>query len=170
VLNRGDAPDFVFHEHPAAISRMVFWKSPENDWKFDGVSSLKGVNIGLIKDYSSGDSLDAYFSAHPGQVEESSGKDPLVSLVRRLKRGRVDVIIEDSWVMGYFLETHPEFKRLVFAGGIEGNAMYVPLSPALPKVSRNLARVIDEGIEMLKKSGELEKIYARYGVQSSSGN
>ena len=102
----GDAPDFVFHEHPAAISRMVFWKSPENDWKFDGVSSLKGVNIGLIKDYSYGDSLDAYFSAHPGQVEESSGKDPLVSLVRRLKRGQVDVIIKDSWVMGYFLETH----------------------------------------------------------------
>lgn len=167
---RGDAPDFVFHEQPAAISRMEFRKLPANDWEYEGLASLEGLSIGAIKDYSYGDSLDAYFAAHPEQMQMSFGKDPLVSLVRRLERGRVDVVIEESRVMAYFLKTHPEFTELVPAGGTDGHLIYVPLSPALPDLSRDLASVIDEGIEALRKSGELEKIYARYGVQGSSGN
>jgi polar amino acid transport system substrate-binding protein len=162
---RQDVPDFVFHDRPAATSTMQFWTLPDSDWTYTGLESLEGLEIGLIKDYSYGDEVDPYFKANPDQLQETVGKDPLVSLVRRLERGRVDVVIDDSWVMAYFLKSHPDMPRLRMAGGVEGESVYIPLSPAKVARSKELARIIDAGIEKLEKSGGLARIYERYGVK-----
>jgi polar amino acid transport system substrate-binding protein len=161
---RTDVPDFVFHERPAVFSRMLFWTHTDNDWEFDGIESLKGVKIGIIKGYSYGDSLDAYLAANPKQVQEGYGSDALGSLVKRLERRRVDVIIEDDWVISYYLKSNPEMQTLRMAGGVEGVPVFIPLSPANPERSGRLAQLIDAGIEALQESGEMSRIYEKYGV------
>lgn len=162
---REDASDFVFHERPLATSRMVFWTYPESKWSFDGPASLDGLKIGIIKDYAYGEELDPYFAKHTDRVQVTSGKNPLATMVRKLEHGRVDVIIEDDWVLLHHLQEHPDLQRPRWAGAVEGVGVFTPLSPANPEKSKRLAGLIDKTVKAFESDGRLERLLEKYVVK-----
>lgn len=159
-----EAPDFVFPEEEFGVSAEVFFAKKGGTWKYDGVESLRTVKVGLIKEYSYGSELDAFFKANPNVVQYVKGNKPLVLNIRKLLHGRVDVIIADPNVLSQKTMKMGVSEQIVKVGNTKiPDNVFITFSPNIAK-SEEYAEIFTKGIRKLKDSGELEKIVAQYGL------
>lgn len=165
--SKDDAPDFIFPKESFGISDTAFFVRPETKWKFNGISSLKQVKLGVIGGYAYDEELDAYIKANKGtdRIVVSTGDDPIKELILKLKNGQVDAIAEDSNVMmSALLSGKVPLKGVVSAGSLTDKAeLYIAFSPKHPK-SKELAAKFDTGIRELRSSGKLKAILGLYGL------
>jgi len=170
-VTRNEAPELIFPEQEIGISVIHFFKRKGTPWRYSGIASLKDVNVGIMADYEYGAELDAYFEKHKGthRVQVIRSKRPLVLNIKKLLGGRIDVIPEDKAV---FIETAHSMGVLdsIEDAGVDPitskatfdeSLVYIAFSPKNPK-SKEYARLISEGIEQLRASGELGTILAKY--------
>ncbi len=81
-----------------------------------------------------------------------------------LKKGRVDVLVEADPVFWYTAKMIDESETFTVAGrASESMKSYIAFSPALD-TSKEYARQLSEGIQMLRENGELEAILEKYGL------
>lgn len=159
-----DAPDFVFPEEETGRACFEFYVKAGSDWKYQGIGSLEGRFLGVAKDYRYFPELDDYISGHPQEVCVSFGTYALERNVRLLLLGRLDAVVDDANVLRFFVARQQLSGQLVSAGA-GGQVMknYLAFSPAHPK-SRDYARILSQGLRALRKSGQLRKILAKYGL------
>jgi polar amino acid transport system substrate-binding protein len=164
---QGDAPDFVFPEHRLGISANVFVVKRDSAWRFDGLASLEGRSLGIIRDYSYGDPLDDYIAQHErdaGRIQIASGDTALDTNFRKLEAGRIDVLVEDRNVVEQFLVGSGQAERFEIVGDLGDDDLFIAFSPATEGADE-LARLLGEGVQQLRASGELAAILARYAVR-----
>jgi polar amino acid transport system substrate-binding protein len=165
--SRDDAPDFIFPQESFGVSDTSFFVSPESQWKFAGIGSLKRIRLGVIEDYAYEEALDAYIKANKGtgKIVVSTGDDPMKNLIFKLQNGHIDAIVEDSNVMmSAILSGKIPLKGVVSAGSLkEKSEVYIAFSPKNPK-SKELAAKFDAGIRNLRGSGRLKAILGLYGL------
>ena len=162
-----DAPDFIFPETEQAQMVNVFYVRKNDSWKYDGVGSLEGKVLGVIKDYTYIDDIDTYISEHEKnskKVQVASGESALDSNVKKLLAGRIDILIEDSNVMGLYIKKNLKENQLQTAGNLPPDMLFIAFSPANPK-SPSYAEIISKGIVELRQSGELNMILDKYGLK-----
>ena len=172
-VTRNEAPDLIFPDQEFGISVIHFFKRKGFPWKFSGIGSLETVSVGIMADYEYGDGLDAYFEKNrkTPKVQMIRAEQPLVLNIRKLLKGRIDVIPEDKSV---FIETAKAMGvlgKIEYAGidpinskeGLDEARLYMAFSPKNPK-SKEYAKLISIGIERMRLSGELGKILAKYGL------
>jgi len=164
---RGDAPGFVFpRNEQGRIGSAALFTRAGSDWVYQDLSSLEQVRLGTILDYDYGESLNGYIEAHSQsyRVQVMTGNDPLAKNIEKLLRGRIDVVVEAK----------PVFRYLSREMGVEGEVRhageaapsedaYIAFSPGLES-SPEYARILSEGMERLRASGELARILARYNL------
>lgn len=171
--SKGDAPDFMFTKEPQAMMSNRAWVKKSDPWRYHGVESLKGRKLGVIADYFYGDDIMEYISKNTADkvgVQVLGGDNALALNVRKLKAGRVDVVIEDVNVMREYLvgakdvdalddagEVTPEAKKL------EVNGLYAAFSPKDPR-SGTLVKQLESGMAKILASGEFAEILKRYNV------
>jgi polar amino acid transport system substrate-binding protein len=163
----GDAPDFVFPEHRMGVSANVFLVKRGNPWRFDGLDSLQQVSLGTIRDYSYGDPLDEYIAGNERdetRIQIVSGGTALDTNMRKLLAGRIDVLVEDRNVVEHALAGSELADAFEIAGDLGEDDLFVAFSPAA-EASDDYARLIDEGMQRLRASGELAAILRKYGVK-----
>ncbi len=161
---REDAPDFVFPGHSAITGENRFYVIRKKDWTYAGIGSLQGVRLGGILGYSYGEALDAYIREDRARqrVYLAKGDRPLEALLKLLQAGRLDAVIEDRWVVEYFLRDHPGLAAdLHPAGSLGGEPIYIAFSPQRAE-SADYARILGDGIARIKRTGHLNRIIARY--------
>lgn len=174
ALAVSDAPDFVFPTQPLALSRMCFFTTADSQWHYQGLPSLETIRLGLINDYSYGPAIDRYIlrkqkKRHRGShLLSISGTQALTKrLMTLLLKGRIDAFIESEAVMAHFLSSHPQRDLLKRAGCLaEVEELYVAFSPKDPNAGLYI-RILSEGMQTLQQSGQLKRIYARYGLDDS---
>ncbi|MFP4475628.1 MAG: substrate-binding periplasmic protein [Desulfatibacillaceae bacterium] len=160
-----DAPDFVFPENELGISAQYFFVRKGDPWRWAGFPSLQGKKVGIIEAYSYGEKMDAHIAEHPERFVVAGGDDPLGDLLERLMNGSVDSILEDPNVfmlkaMRFYLT-----DKVERAGQFgEAENAYIAFSPKLPE-SEEYARILSEGLDDLRESGELDAILADYGLK-----
>jgi len=172
-VTRNEAPELIFPEQEFGISTIHFFKRKGFPWKFAGPESFEAVKVGVMADYEYGAGLDEYFkkNSHTQKVQIIRAENPLVLNIRKLLRGRIDVIPEDKSV---FIETAKSIgvlKKIEDAGidpinskeGLDESKLYMAFSPKNPK-SKEYAKLITVGIEQMRLSGELDKILTKYGL------
>jgi polar amino acid transport system substrate-binding protein len=170
-VSRNEAPELIFPEQEFGISAIHFFKRKGFPWKFEGIGSFETVRVGIMADYEYGDGLDAYFEKNrkTRKVQIIRAEEPLVLNIRKLLRGRIDVIPEDKSV---FIETANGMGvlgKIEYAGvdpinskeGLDEARLYMAFSPKNPK-SKEYAKLLSAGIEQMRLSGELSKILAKY--------
>lgn len=159
-----EAPDFVFPEEEFGVSRYSFYAKRGSLWTYDGIESLQSKQIGLIKGYSYGEVLNAYFKKNALRVQYSYGDDPLFQNIKKLLAGRYDTIIASETVMNYKINEMGVVGEVINVGvtDISGN-LYIAFSPKIEN-SVKYADIVSKGIRNLKNSGELVKILNRYGL------
>ncbi|MBW1779474.1 MAG: transporter substrate-binding domain-containing protein [Deltaproteobacteria bacterium] len=173
-VTKNEAPALVFPEQEIGISLIHFFKRKGYPWNFAGTESLRDVNVGIMGDYEYGAELDAYFEKNKGtnRVQVIKSKTPLVLNIKKLLEGRIDVVPEDK---AAFIETARSMgvlDRIEDAGvdpitskaGLDESLVYIAFSPKDPK-SMEYARLISEGIEQMRASGELSRILAKYELR-----
>jgi polar amino acid transport system substrate-binding protein len=163
---KSDAPDFIFPSEPVGRSNYCYFVREASPWSFEGMASLAGVRIGVIRAYSYGAALDRYIAqqGHGPRVYVAEGTAALDTLLAALARGEIDVLVEDGSVVAYKLRRETRHGRLREVACDGAASMYVAFSPAPSRAARShrLARIWDEGLTVLRRSGQLGAIYRQY--------
>ena len=158
-----DAEDFVFPKESIGSLNNAFYVKNGHQWKFKDISSLKDIKLGVIDGYSYGEELDTYIAAGKG-IFVAKGDEALERLVKMVKAGRVDAIIEDQTVLAAFLQETGHAGTLTDAGKAgEPDNLYIAFGPNSPN-AKKLADQFDAGMKKIRANGELAKILAKYGL------
>ncbi|MFG0720542.1 substrate-binding periplasmic protein [Pseudomonas sp. GLN_6] len=164
-----DAPDFLFGTTPVASSRSCFFTLPDSTWRFTGTASLAGQRLGVINDYSYGDELNTYIALHHGDSERiqiAAGDTALALNIGKLTHGRVDVVLENAWVMQAMLASQGRAGDLREAGCRAPDVpIYLAFSPVLESSPRYVA-IFEQGLQRYRANGRLQALLAAYGVQT----
>lgn len=159
-----EAPDFIFSRQTISDSRYCFYSRADSSWTFTGADSLKNMRIGAIKSYSYGELIDKAIAKQKGRFELQAGNNLTERLVRMLVAGRLDVFIENEYLVAYNLLLNPDVK-LREAGCEASSSTYIAFSPGDNQLGQKYADMFDAGLLQLRASGALEKIMARYGLR-----
>jgi polar amino acid transport system substrate-binding protein len=94
---KSDAEDFVFPANELSQSINVYATRSDDSWTFTGVTSLAGRTLGVIRDYSYGEELDAYIKknlTNKKRLQVASGDNALELNFRKLLKKRIDTVLE----------------------------------------------------------------------------
>ncbi|SFV56538.1 ABC transporter, periplasmic domain [hydrothermal vent metagenome] len=72
-------------------------------------------------------------------------------------------MVEDPYVLEYYFKIKNSHIPFKIAGSTYADNVYLAFSPNNPH-SKEYAKILSEGINTLRKSGELDKILAKYGL------
>lgn len=162
-----DCPKCLFPEQPIGISQNFFYVKKGNPWTFQGIDSLKGQRLGVIDGYSYDTGLiDDYI--HAGDipdVQKATGDLALERNLRKLEANRLDVIIENNYVLPNTLSEISMAQDSVVPAGKANKADVIFISFAPGKESsKKYLKIWSEGIKKLRESGKLKGILTRYNL------
>lgn len=162
---KGDVPSFVFPPVPQGIGINTFYVEKGSSWKFENLDSLqKLTKLGLIRDYYYGDDIKKFVETFPAKVDMLHGGNPQKRSLMKLKIGRVGAWLEDNQVAQYNIKRLELKKEVKPAGHTkEQFPVYIAFSPKIAK-SGEYVRIVTEGVEKLRQSGDLKKILSVYGI------
>lgn len=162
-----DAPDFLYPREPLAFDGAALYVSRGSNLKYDGLTSLASVRLGVIGGYSYGARFDAWLKEHAdsASIEVMRGSDALERNIRKLLSGRLEALVESPLVM------QSKMKKMNLSGQVqllapvsEPMPMFVACSPV--RDARPWLDAFDQGMVQLRESGRLEAIYQRYGIDA----
>ncbi len=162
-----EAEDFFYPEHAIGLSRSVLWETNGLDWEFTGADSFNSITLAVIQDYSYGEEIDGYLAEHKRNRDKVNfffGDNPQVRMIEMLKRGRIDVMVEDQLVIEYLLKKM-DFRvdSITLGADMGADGLWVGFSPAIDK-SAEYAQILSDGIERFKQNGKFDAILADYGL------
>jgi polar amino acid transport system substrate-binding protein len=167
---KSDTPDLIFPANEQAVSESVFFVKKGSKWRYAGVDSLKTEKIGTILDYSYNEKNDKVLKMYAANIQAVAGETALEQNIKKLIFGRITVTIENRLVMQAKLKEMNMVGQVEDAGGeILSNPIYIAFSPANPK-SGQYAKILSDGMTRIRKSGELKKILAKYGLKDWKKN
>ena len=162
-----DAPDFLFGETPVALSRNCFYTLQDSSWRYVGVESLPAVRIGVINDYSYGEPINGYIAgphAQGDRVQVAAGNKALDLNLTKLRHGRLDAVLENSWVIQSRLAELGLSGELREAGCREPDMpIFLAFSPARADSGRYVD-LFEQGLRRYRADGRLQALLGRYGV------
>lgn len=161
-----ESPDFVYPANPLGVSHNGFYVKKGSTWKYAGIDSLKQVRLGIIDGYGYTPALDKYIEENKGRkIFAATGDAALPQLLKMLKAGRLDVVLENSSVMSHNLQENQLTNDIINAGLAEQKLdIFMAFSPA-KESSKEYRRIFDEGLVELRDNGKLRKILSRYGLK-----
>ncbi len=166
--NAADDPTLVFPKNALYDITDDFYVLKDSTLSFNGMSSLKGLRLGVIKDYGYNEVIMRFIGENKtisGMVQEVGGNDALEQNIKKLLAGRIEVIVESRPVMDYTLRHLKLTDAIKHIGSIRQGKIYLAFSPALT-ASKARVRQYDEGVAKLRTTGALPEIYKRYGLFS----
>lgn len=175
---KGDAPDFVFTKKPQVYAENTAWVRLDDAWAYKGAASLEGRKLGAVADYFYGSDMAEYLDKHSGDkmaIQLLGGDNALSLNLRKLLAKRIDVLIEEKHVVQEYYASKGKKLDVKPAGGVvaqhkrlEEEGAYVAFSPAKKDSSQQLAVQLEQGIELMRASGELTRLQKKYGINESS--
>ncbi|MCL9783262.1 transporter substrate-binding domain-containing protein [Vibrio sp. S4M6] len=161
-----DAPNLIYPTESIGQVSNCFYAQNDNGWKFKEVSSLVAVKLGVISSYTYGVIDDYVAKNHSGNVIAISGSEEniLKRLFRMLEAGRIDVVVEDRSVVSHYLENAGLVGQFKVVGCLGTVPAMIGFSPVLPE-SKELARQFSQEVQELRRSGELQQILNKYGIE-----
>jgi len=158
-----EATGFVFPSEPQGRYTIGLFVRKDDPWRYEDPSSLKGKEIGLIIDYGYGDEIEAQMERY-AERSYAGGVQALEQNIRTLLAGRLDMIVEDVNSFSFKASELGIGDQFRLERTFTEDNLYIALSPAKAH-SHDIARALSSGMERLRRSGELETILGRYGLQ-----
>ncbi|MCP4350771.1 MAG: amino acid ABC transporter substrate-binding protein [Desulfobacterales bacterium] len=171
AIYREDAPDLIFPKKEQIINTEIFLTRKGNPWKYTGMQSLNQIKkLGLVKDYTY-PIIKPFIKKYPEKVVMVKDKDAVQQRLKLMLRDRIDVVMDNRDVLRYTIRKMKLTEQFTEAGvlGKSMTSLYnaflpVAFSPVNPE-SKKYAEIFVTGTEELRKSGELDKIMNKYGLQ-----
>lgn len=164
-----DAPDFVFPERELGRGVESVFVRKSSTFVFKNFQSLQDVSIGVVNGYAYGSAeLNAHikqFGNNPDKVQFVYDEKAQERNLTKLEAGRMEVVVENSavfWHTASRLKLTDKFKEIGRLG--EPKNTYIAFSSADAN-SRAYAKALSDGVDVLRKSGDLNKILQKYGLR-----
>lgn len=165
--SKADVPGFILHDVPAGKMQNFYWTLAGTTWTYQGESSLKNVKLGYINEYSYGDEVDKLIDKKHPSLVEISGNDVLKRMIKMTESKRLTGFIENPMVLEYNLH-ELKMPQTLFRAASSNLAtdpdLFIAFSPKKPQ-SAKYAKILNEGILNLRKSGRLNAILSKYGLK-----
>jgi polar amino acid transport system substrate-binding protein len=170
--SRPDGVHLVFplEEQGLQKSCVYFSKNFQNISSITSLSSLKNKKLGITSGYSYGEPLDSLLGSQAKKTEsgiqflETSAATPTEELLAWLSSGKIDAFVESDAVLNYFAQKNSWKNLPVSAFCITPISVYFAFSDKHPK-AREMALWLTEGMQKMRKNGELKKILDNYGLK-----
>ena len=165
-MTKDEVRGFVFPEEPIGESALGFVVRSDSGFHYAGPQSLDGQVIGVAAGYVFGGPAGDYlrqYQADRARVQTVPGDDALALNLRKLKAGRIDLVVDDANVLNHALASAGPHTGLKFAAAVDATPVYIAFSPVAAD-SHELCALLDSGIRRMRASGELARILARYDV------
>lgn len=152
-----------------AIESFDFFTHKDSTWEYKGLDSLNGNSVAITAGYTFGEVLDKKLAElkSEGKLFTITGENPLFTAINLLEKKRVNIYIDNKFVVHYSLKLlKKEATTLRHAGNQKSldPRLYVAFSKKRPN-SAKYAEILAKGTKNLRKSGKLKIILDKYGVQ-----
>ena len=167
---KAEASDFIFPSLPVGHQQMCFFTRSDQSWRFEGVGSLSAIRLGFLTNLSLPGIMD-YLADNRGsdRVQPISDDHFMRKNFFKLDHGRIDALIDDQNVVYHHMQRESIDRNAYrVAGCLDGEPIYLGLTPTRSKESARLAVIYEAGLRSIKASGGLAKIMKRYGVAGMS--
>jgi polar amino acid transport system substrate-binding protein len=164
--SKADVDGFVIPTVATGIMSSHFFTLQNNSWVYVNQDSLKSKKIGVINDYTYGDQVDDLVKSHNPAFHSVSGEEPLLRLIQMTESKRLDGFVENPLVLDYTLKKHHKYKnkfRVASDDLARDPELFIAFTPNKPE-SRVYAKILDEGVRGLRKSGRLKIILSKYNL------
>ncbi len=94
----------------------------------------------------------------------AEGVNAINKLQTMMDKKEIDAIVDDYWVFFYSLLDDAGHSNYKVAGCQPIGKIFIAFSPAKPEQSTRHAKILSEGLTEMLKSGEMTKLYNKYGV------
>lgn len=167
-----ESEGFVFPKSEQGMMNSQFFVKADSTWKFTDIKSLDTAILGSIKDYEYGGGVDEYIEKNAKnnkKVQQLAGDDATTKNIKKLESGRITTFVEDGNVFFNNIESLGLKGKFKSAGEVKvddpsENYIYIGFSPKNPK-SKEYAKILSDGMDKMRASGELKKILAKYGLE-----
>jgi polar amino acid transport system substrate-binding protein len=163
---KDETPDFIFTDIELGLALHTFYVKKGNQWKYNGLSSLENLTLGVIKHYSHGTLYDDYIKPNEYNSKriQTINQDRGLGLnILKLINNRIDTLIEDRTAFQYHLYSTNTSNNFSEAGVYGEEKVYIAFSPKLIN-SKIYAEILTDGMNELRNSGKLAHILNKYGV------
>jgi polar amino acid transport system substrate-binding protein len=144
----------------------------DNNWVYDGISSLRGKKMGMIMDYNFNEAINNFiginYTVNPGMFVVEDSKNAVIDSITNLMDGTIDVYVEDQRVIEYYIREHNLSGYINNAGRISKDKLplYVAFNAQIPNV-REYIKFLEEGIASLKATGEYQDLRVKYKMDTN---
>lgn len=163
-----DKQGLMFNSEPLGKSKNCFYVGSASSWQYSGISSLASMKLGVITAYTYEPELDHHIEKMAKDnyyVQAAPTENALNINLKKLLSNRLDVLIEDEFVMMYSLKQNTLGEKIKKAGCLKETPIYIGFSEKDP-MSKQYKKMLDDKIKEIKKSGELKKILTQYGLEN----
>ena len=166
IASKGDAPRHVFPDNEQGRSIGCYYVRANSQWRFNSVSSLQGVRLGVVKGYEYSEPLNGFLKQNSNnkQVVYLTGQRPMERILNMIELKRLDLTMADANIADYLIHQFGNKARVKKSScGMDYLNFYVTFSPVLGG-SKRQAKILSDAMDELRSNGNLQKILARYGV------
>ena len=163
ILQR-NAPELVYPSESIGQVQYLMYTSEKSDWLYTGLNSLKGKILGVEVGKSYG-IVDSYIQRHAEDkrfIYQHYGENSTANLIRLLENGYIDILLEDKNILDYHTKNVND-GSLEEGGTMPPDNLYIGFSPN-NKQAQEFSDLITSEIIDMRKTGELAKILATYGL------
>ncbi|MEH6471674.1 MAG: transporter substrate-binding domain-containing protein [Halopseudomonas sp.] len=162
---RVDAPGLLFPEQELTSSQMCFFSRNSSKWQYEGIESLKHVDICVLKDDSFDSDIDAYINnqSNSDSVTFVYSSGYLERMFKMVEIGRCNAALSEKNVVGLYINDgsiSDIFKNVGCANQLKS---YLAISPKY-KDRKKLLGIINKEITILRESGQMQVILNKYGL------
>jgi len=168
VCNTGHSKTLLFSQQRIGALQQKFFVRKGNPWQYAGVKSLEHIVVASVIGYD----LSAFSPEYEAYLKKNSdtpavqyigGDDFILRNAKKILAGRVTTYNEDAGLFNYATMKAGIGDRFSTAGVLGENSLYMGFSPHNPK-AKLYAEIFDNGIQVLRDSGELTRILSAYGA------
>ena len=166
--SHGDAEGFIFPKEELTRNFLAFYTKKDFDWKFDGLSSIEMIRLGVIGGYDYRPWLGKHIKENltdQKKIQTLTGDKPLQRNIQKLLKDRIDVVVDTEAAIRWEAKSIGVLDDIKSGGyGDKVSYCYIAFSPNLDS-SKKYAKMLSEGIVELRKSGKLKIILDKYGLE-----
>jgi len=167
---KSEAPNLLYPEQPVGYQQMCFFTLFKSNWSYDGISSLKGLQIGIAKDTST-EVLNNYVKDHSWQFQFQPYHERYVAQnIAKLEKNRIDSFLFTKNSTLYAIHQLHKQKYIKLAGCLSKAPIYMAFTPIANKQEKIsiMMSVFDSNLAALKKTQYIKKLIASYHLPTES--
>ncbi|MFT7539002.1 MAG: polar amino acid transport system substrate-binding protein [Lysobacterales bacterium] len=156
-----DRNDYLLYSEAIFESTIKFIKPRTSYFEYTGLASLQGMRVGTILGYQYGEEFLNEISIK--RITSSSLLNNMMNIIA----GRIDLTLDDQYVIEYMLEEHIENweeKLSIVDTPFMAKKLYLAANRTNPKY-RTLIKAFNLGLEQLKKDGRYANIVKSYDLE-----